>query len=149
MAENLFIQIRNGGPFEHPITEWNLRQFYPDLDVNKPPEGFERFVRNPLPEIGAFQTLMGTYYEKVDGVWQDVYHIRDLTAVEKAEKISLYKQDFPFSDTWTFDETTLKWLPPVKYPDDGKKYYWVNEKKNWFLLPISVANTANVTLPVN
>jgi hypothetical protein len=140
MAENLFIQIRNGGPFEHPVTESNLRLFYPDFDDNNPPEGFVRFIRNPEPSIGPFQTLVGAYYEKVDGVWQDVYHIRDLTPVEKAQKITSIKKEFPFSDTWTLDENTLKWEPPVKYPEDGNKYYWDNVIRNWLRLPES--NTA-------
>ena len=131
MSENLFIQIRNGGPFEHPITESNLRLFFPNLDINKPPEGFARFIRNPVPGLGPFETHVNTYYEKVDGVWQDVHHVRNLTPAEKADKIKEAKEGFPFADTWTFNETTFKWDPPIKYPEDGNKYYWDNTKKNW------------------
>ncbi len=135
MTDNLFIQIRNGGPFEHPITEWNLRQFFPDLDVDNPPVGFEKFIRKPLPNIGPYETLVGSYYEKIDNVWQDVHHVRELTAVEKSQKINSARESFPFADTWTLNEATFNWIPPVSYPDDGNKYYWDNDVKNWVILP--------------
>jgi hypothetical protein len=30
-------------------------------------------------------------------------------------------QPFP---SWTLDEQTCQWNPPVLYPDDGKQYFW-------------------------
>jgi hypothetical protein len=47
---NLFIQIKDGQPFEHPIPDWNLEVHYPDLDHLNPPEGFARFVRVDHPK---------------------------------------------------------------------------------------------------
>ena len=26
--------------------------------------------------------------------------------------------------SWTLNESTCRWQPPVEYPDDGKLYYW-------------------------
>ena len=36
----------------------------------------------------------------------------------------------PF-DSWTFNETTCLWEPPVAYPDDEKVYEWDESTTNW------------------
>lgn len=46
----LFIQIVDGQPFEHPIHGDNLRAAFPHIDVNNLPPEFARFVRVPPPE---------------------------------------------------------------------------------------------------
>ena len=33
--------------------------------------------------------------------------------------------------SWTFNETTLLYDPPIAYPDDGKVYQWDEEVVNW------------------
>jgi hypothetical protein len=33
--------------------------------------------------------------------------------------------------SWTLDEDTCQWEPPVAYPDDGKKYLWDEDITNW------------------
>ena len=33
--------------------------------------------------------------------------------------------------SWTFNETTCLWEPPVAYPDDGKFYNWNEDTTNW------------------
>jgi hypothetical protein len=131
MSEHFFIRVVEGKPFEHPIAEWNLRQFYPDLDVDNPPQGFEKFIRVPLPIYDQSKTHDSTHYEKIDNIWRDVHIIRDLTPSEKAEKIRISKEIFPFKDTWTLDEAKIEWIPPFPYPDDGKKYFWDNNNIKW------------------
>ena len=37
-------------------------------------------------------------------------------------------QPFP---SWTLDESTCQWEPPVAYPDDGKEYTWDEATTNW------------------
>jgi hypothetical protein len=34
-----------------------------------------------------------------------------------------------------FDATTCSFIPPVPYPDDGFKYYWIDEARSWIKLP--------------
>lgn len=34
-------------------------------------------------------------------------------------------------DSWTLNETTCLWDPPVPYPDDGKIYGWDEEQGAW------------------
>jgi len=33
--------------------------------------------------------------------------------------------------SWTLDESTCQWEPPVAEPDDGKKYKWDEDTTNW------------------
>jgi hypothetical protein len=35
--------------------------------------------------------------------------------------------------SWTLNETTCLWDPPVVYPTDGKRYNWNEETKQWDL----------------
>lgn len=34
-------------------------------------------------------------------------------------------------ESWTLDETTCLWEPPVAYPSDGGMYYWDESTTNW------------------
>lgn len=36
----------------------------------------------------------------------------------------------PFA-SWTLDEATCRWLPPVPYPDDGGVYRWDEDAGEW------------------
>ena len=33
--------------------------------------------------------------------------------------------------SWTLDETTCRWVPPIAYPDDGKYYNWNEDTTAW------------------
>ena len=33
--------------------------------------------------------------------------------------------------SWTLNETTCEWLPPVAYPTDNKAHEWDEETKSW------------------
>jgi hypothetical protein len=155
----LYIQIRNGQPFEHPIFGDNFRQAFPDIDVNNLPPEFAKFERVERPRLGVYQVMIQDEptYEFVDGVWKDVWHVRDMTAEEIAAKQQAAKDDWaalPNRDNftaWTFDEATLKYVPPIPYPegsfvwdgavnlwkemparpDDGKPYKWDRPSWSW------------------
>ena len=34
-------------------------------------------------------------------------------------------------NSWTLDETTCLWEPPVAYPTDGKSYEWDEDNRQW------------------
>lgn len=82
----LYIQIRDGEPYEHPIFGDNLRQAFPDVDTENLPETFAKFMRvePPIPE--TYEVYEGVTYEWVDGVVKDVHNIRPMTDEERAEK---------------------------------------------------------------
>jgi hypothetical protein len=47
---------------------------------------------------------------------------------DKTNDVFYPPQPFP---SWSLDESIWNWLPPVPYPDDEKKYWWVESTKNW------------------
>jgi hypothetical protein len=38
-------------------------------------------------------------------------------------------QPFP---SWSLNESTCTWVPPIPYPDDGSKYNWNEDTQSWF-----------------
>lgn len=37
-------------------------------------------------------------------------------------------------ESWTLNETTCQWEPPVAYPTDGKRYGWFEPNQQWIEL---------------
>jgi hypothetical protein len=123
----LFIQIRDGQPYEHPILGDNFRAVFPGIDPDNLPPEFARFERIPEPRIGPYQVNQGVTYEWVDGVVKDVWHIREMTAEEKLAKQNEVKQRWAEIDIkllppeslpelWVFDETNCLFRPPPPTP---------------------------------
>lgn len=130
-TQNCYIRIVNDKPFEHPIVESNLAQIVRDFDPENLPEGIEKFIRHAPPEqIGFLETFVGSTYQKIDGVWQDVHEVRPLSEDEKNAKIKFMKDHFPFT-SWTLNETTGEWISPVPLPDDNNLYTWDEDNKQW------------------
>lgn len=42
-------------------------------------------------------------------------------------------------DNWVLDENTCRWVPPVPYPSDGKRYQWIQKENAWIVSQIPVA----------
>lgn len=130
---NLFIQIQNSKPVNHPIEESNLRHFIPNLDINSPPEGFARFVRKPMPDLPSDMKLDCINYvydndlskELNTPTYTDEYVFRKYTKEEREELIDEFKKLRPEQKDWIYDETTGMLIPPVPKPNDGKDYLWV------------------------
>ena len=109
----LFIQIKNGVPFEHPIFENNFRQAFPDVDLNNLPPEFARFERVERRRLGPYEVYEGVTYEMVDGVYKDVHQIRAMSEEEKAQKIALM-QSLEHPEGWVFSHDKCDWVPPEK-----------------------------------
>lgn len=88
----LFIQIRNGQPFEHPIHGGNFREAFPHIDVNNLPPEFARFIRVERPEIGMFEVNEGVSYQWVGDIVKDVWLIRPMNSAERQERIAFMTQ---------------------------------------------------------
>jgi hypothetical protein len=80
----LFIQIRNGQPYEHPIMETNFVEAFPDIDINNLPQEFASFERIKQPVAAQYEVIAGVTYEWDNGIVKDVWHIRQMTDEEKA-----------------------------------------------------------------
>jgi hypothetical protein len=130
---NLYIQIEDGQPINHPAYEDNLIQAFGAI-----PAHWEPFVRIKAPTLSELEKWDDPHvtYEKVDGVWTDVYHIVEITAEEKALKIEEHKAIWaalPQRDNfsaWVFNEETIKYEPPIPRPTD-REVIWSGANNGW------------------
>lgn len=129
---NLYIQLKNGAPFQHPILEDNFRQAFPHIDVNNLPPAFAKFERVEPPSVGIYE-LYEVTYEKFNNIFKDVYHVRPMTAEEKTAKQNAVKDQWANNGfpSWIFDEETCSFKPPVPRPIDGKPYRWDEATTSW------------------
>ena len=142
---NTYIEIKNGQPKNHPAFEDNLI-----LAFGSVPECWEPVVVVEAPVLSEYQVFSDPQivYEKVNGVWVNIFQVRDMTDDEKAvvnqAKISLYKrtrEESPQKENftaWVFNEETIKYEPPIPRPepdqtklDLGIKTFWCGAENNW------------------
>ena len=131
---NLYIQLENGEPVNHPILEDNLRQAFPEMDLNNLPETFARFERVAPTMLGVYEISEGATYEWVNGVVKDVYHRRAMTEEEKTAKQDAAKDEWQRQGgfaSWIFNEEMCYFEPTIPYPADGKIYVWDESTTSW------------------
>ena len=133
----LYIQIENGQPINHPAYEDNLIEAFGVVPIN-----WELFERIDQPILGKYEKFDDPEftYEKIDGIWTDVYHVVEISAEEKTAikqaKIDAYKEDWnslPQRDnfsSWTFNEETIKYEPPIPRPTD-RDVIWSGANNGW------------------
>ena len=131
----LFIQIRDGQPFQHPIFGDNFREAFPHVDPNDLPPEFARFERIEPPQYGVYEVLVGPSYQWVDGVVKDVWLVRPMNAQEKQAKQEQVKADWALHGfaSWSFDDATCTFVPPTPRPTDGP-YRWDEPSLSWVLV---------------
>lgn len=105
---DLFIQIKDGEPFEHPIMGDNFIAAFPHIDVNNLPPEFARFVRPAPPEVGPYQVASVSYGWDGDVV-TDIWQIREMSEEEKQEKIA-YVKSLSHPDGAVFSEELCEWV---------------------------------------
>jgi hypothetical protein len=132
---NLCIQIENDQPVNHPAFEDNLIAAFGGV-----PDHWKPFVRVERPTLGVYEVLESEQpaYQKVDGVWTDVWSVRPMTDEERAAKQqavrdawALLPNAFNFT-AWVLDEATLRMVPPIPRPvEEGKIFRWSGADNNW------------------
>ena len=138
---NLYIQIKDGVPVNHPVFMDNLIQAF-----GKIPNDWEQFIRMQQPNIGAYQVLENEQptYEKQFGYWMDIWAVRDMTPEEKFAKQQAVRDTFNSREqaenwsAWTLDEATCKMVPPTPRPeidqakiDAGILTVWCGAENGW------------------
>ena len=138
---NLYIQIENGQPVNHPAIDDNLIAIFGII-----PPNWEPFARVEKPVPNVYQVLDGEdpAYEKVNGVWTDVWPLRNMTVAEKTAKQQAVRDAFNSRQqasnwsAWTFDETTCSMVPPIPRPatdpnkiNAGIYTFWCGADNNW------------------
>lgn len=131
----LYIQIENGQPINHPAFEDNLMQAFHQI-----PAHWEEFVRIERPVPGVYQVVSDApTYEKVNGVWTDVWVVRGMTDAEKAAKQQATRDAFNAREqasnwsAWTLDEATCTMVPPIPRPDTAEdvQMFWCGADNAW------------------
>jgi len=135
---NLYIETENGLTKNHPALESNLIQAFGSVPERWEP--FTRVVRPTLDVYKLFEQEEPTY-EKVNGVWTDVWHIRDMTAEEKTACQQEVRDAFNNREyasnwsAWTLDEATCTMVPPIPRPTEGTDVRWCGADNNWKEVP--------------
>ena len=132
----LYIETENGVTKNHPAFEDNLMQAFGAI-----PEHWEPFTRveRPVPTVYQVLESQEAVYAKVNGVWTDVWTVRDMTTEEKAAVQQAVRDAFntrPQAENWsawTLDEATNTMVPPVPRPDpiEGVLVFWCGADANW------------------
>ena len=138
---NLYIETENGVTKNHPAFEDNLIQAFGSI-----PEHWEPFTRVKKPILTTYQILEpnSPIYTKIDGVWTDVWTVREMTAEEITAKQQEVIDDFNSRDqasnwsAWILDEATCTIQPPIPRPefdqdkfDKNIKTFWCGADANW------------------
>ena len=138
---NLYIETENGTTKNHPALEDNLIQAFGSI-----PSYWEPFTRVERPVLGVYELMISEEptYEKVNGVWTDVWHKRDMTTEEKIAKqqatiTTFNEREYAFNwSAWTLDEATCKMVPPIPRPEpdqtklnSGILTVWCGSDSNW------------------
>ena len=136
---NLYIETQNGVTKNHPASENNLIRAFGFV-----PAHWELFTRVERP-TGVYQVLESdeVVYAKVNGVWTDVWAVREMTAEEKTAKQQAVITAFNTRDqaenwsTWTLDEVTCTMIPPIPRPDlvEGVIVLWCGADNAWKEVP--------------
>ena len=133
----LYIQIKNGQPYQHPIVESNLLQAWTGLDLKNLPSWLAYFERVDHPSLGVYdKEIKEIYYIKPDGVVTERFEIIPLSSEEKIAKQDAVKAAWEAQDpagpaSWTFNPTICAYEAPVPYPEDGLDYDWNEDTKTW------------------
>jgi hypothetical protein len=138
---NLYIETENGQPVNHPAFEDNLMQAFSAI-----PAHWEPFTRVEQPVPSTYEILESEMptYQKVNGVWADVWALRNMTAEEKTAKQQAAITAFNSREqaenwaAWTLDEATCTMQPPTPRPepDEAKlaqriMTFWCGADNNW------------------
>lgn len=80
----LFIQIKDGQPHEHPIMDWNMRDAFPDVDLDNLPENFANFIRVNEPDVpfGEYEVPYLSHYDWDGSNVKDMWSVRQMTQEE-------------------------------------------------------------------
>ena len=139
----LYIKLQNGQPIDHPITEENLLQIYPNREFERSDSDFIEFIKRPIPnDMNPYEIYEGARYEVSvsERVCKEVHYIRGMNNEEKIQKRNEIIENWNASDaiipkpkSWTFNEELCKYVPPIPYPtnSDSFRYIWDEETLSW------------------
>lgn len=103
------------------------------------PEFFEEFVDSSPGEWiqTSYNTYGGLHYDPETRLPDNGMALRKNYAgigftYDAQRDAFIPPQRYP---SWTLNEDTCLWEPPVPYPTDGASYLWDEENQTWFIPP--------------
>ena len=135
---SLYIQIRDGKPYQHPIAEENMQAAFSDIDLNNlPKDMFAKFIRVPMPEVGDFEVVDNTTYEWDGDVVKDVHHVRPMNDEERAEKTRRLEEYAIMSQNLMIERATDFSQNAASEEDRAAWAKYLEEIKAWRLEGVS------------
>lgn len=129
----LYIQTENGQPVNHPALEENLIRAFGNIPAN-----WEPFERIEPPALGVYDKGRTVSYQKIGDFWTDVFTLEKMTPEEVTQKQQGVKDLWAANNgfaSWSFDEATCSFTPPISYPTDGNNYAWRESDTSWVYVP--------------
>lgn len=114
----LVIKINNGHLEENPMLFSNLKDFYPDADYNNLPEGYMKFVEEPMPILGPYEVYERSGLIRESDYIKRIHYVRGMTPQEKNEKILLEKSKPKPFPSWVWSEELCSWVSPIPIPTE-------------------------------
>lgn len=140
-STQLYIQVRDGLPINHPAYGTNLIDAFGEI-----PSDWEPFTRVPNPAQQNDKIVLThpePTYRKIDGAWVDCWLVRDKTpeelAADKESQLAQIQEQWSSSaylhnfTAWVLNEETMVYEPPIPRPTDGLFYRWSGPDNNWKL----------------
>jgi len=133
-----YILLENGAPKNHPIAADNFRLAFPQVDLENLPPWVAPFEKMPIPQEGPYEEFSHTTYEMTSGVVREVHHFRQFSLVEKEAKQAAVQVEWAVDGypSWTFDELSCTYMPPVPHPNDSGQYVWDENTLSWVTIPL-------------
>ena len=136
----LYIQIKEGQPYEHPIVEENLIAAFPHIDLDNLPPEFAPFERVENPKLANIYQIDVCSYQWVGNIVKDVWTVQEKNSEEQIEIRAKLRQTVIDSwnalpqrenfTAWIFNEITFQYEPPIPRPTTGQ-YIWHGATSTW------------------
>jgi len=125
---NLYIEIENNTPINHPYNEDNLLMVYPGIDLDNSPN-FCKFIRvaSPIPKWD--EVVEGPEYKITDGICYDVWTVSKIADETRQQMLADLTTQKPYS-SWTIDNDNYCFIPPTPYPESGD-WEWDEPTLSW------------------
>jgi hypothetical protein len=136
---SLYIRIKDGQPFEHPLTVENMKLVFPNVDLDNLPTDFMQFVRVEKRDTKLYEVYENHEYVIDENVVKDIHNFRPMTLQEKDDYIQTITQEWQafefYKPSWIYSDTVGQFVAPVPYPEDGKVYKWDEASLSWVIAP--------------
>lgn len=125
----------HGAATGNPITSQNFRLLHPDVsfpseltEVDTLPYGYALYQFSDKPDCDRFQVAEQVDPQYIDGIWTQMWSIREMTADEKASKIATEWASVRMHKKYLLEESDWSQLPDVNLTE-FQRSEWVEYRQ--------------------